>query len=72
VVQVWFLRELVCTSLFNLLKASIHLSFKAHVKHAVSLINNQVLKFFQLDVLSVLEMVQKSAWRAHQDSAAFA
>jgi hypothetical protein len=42
--EVRFACELVSATLFNKLETLVHFSLKAHVKHTVGFVNNQVLK----------------------------
>ena len=67
-----FLRELILTSSLDQGKALVHLLFETHIEHAISLIDDQVLQEVHLDVFSVLQMIEETAWSAHENCTSFA
>ena len=66
-----FRQEFSATALLNQLETLIHLSFESQVQHSISLIYDHVLQATQADVLRVLQVIQESAWRAHEDCDTF-
>ena len=63
-VEASFGSELILAALLDEMHTLVHFTLKTHVKHAVSLINDDVIEVFEPDVLSVLQMVQEAAWGA--------
>lgn len=63
-VEASFGSELILAALLDEMHTLVHFTLKAHVKHAVSLINDDVIEVGEPDVLRVLQMVQEAAWGA--------
>ena len=67
--QILFLSELVRTPFLNQREALIHLLFEAHVEHAISFVNYEVLKMVKDDCLCVFEVVKETARGANKHCA---
>ena len=62
-----FWSEFTAASPFDQSETCVHLSFEAHVKHAIGLVNDHVLQPAQSNILRVLQMVKEAARRAYED-----
>ena len=65
-----FFCELLWASLLDQVETLVHLLLETHVKHSISFVDDQVLQEVHLDVLCVLEMIEKATGSADKNRAA--